>query len=76
MNAPLKVLRIYISEDAAIMDRLFLEASGIETALEADDCGSMTPYLHMSQGVRLLVREAEWEQAHELLASASEGNSP
>ncbi len=76
MNPPLKVLRTYISEDAALMDRLFLEASGIETVIEADDCGSMTPYLHMSQGVRLLVREENLEQANDLLRSAEAGPEP
>ena len=70
MNPPLAVLRTYISEDAASMDRLFLEASDIETLIEADDCGGMTPYFQQALGVRLLVREEDLERAKELLASA------
>ncbi|HNS81704.1 MAG TPA: DUF2007 domain-containing protein [Kiritimatiellia bacterium] len=70
MNPPLAVLRTYISEDAASMDRLFLEASDIETLIEADDCGGMTPYFQQALGVRLLVREEDLDRAKELLASA------
>ena len=70
MNPPLAVLRTYISEDAASMDRLFLEASDIETLIEAHDCGGMTPYFQQALGVRLLVREEDLERAKELLASA------
>lgn len=70
MNPPLMILRTYISEDAAAMDRLFLEASGIESLIEADDCGGMTPYFQQALGVRLLVREEDLPRAQELLASA------
>jgi len=70
VNPPLAVLRTYISEDAASMDRLFLEASDIETLIEADDCGGMTPYFQQALGVRLLVREEDLDRAKELLASA------
>ncbi|HNR95239.1 MAG TPA: DUF2007 domain-containing protein [Kiritimatiellia bacterium] len=52
------------------MDRLFLEASDIETLIEADDCGGMTPYFQQALGVRLLVREEDLDRAKELLASA------
>ncbi|MGD9874293.1 MAG: DUF2007 domain-containing protein [Kiritimatiellia bacterium] len=76
MNPPLTVLRTYTSEDAALMDRLFLETSGIDSVLDADDCGGMTPYLQTLRGVRLLVREEDFERANDLLRSAEAAPNP
>lgn len=44
-----------------------LESDGIESIVQADDAGSMTPTLLTVRGVRVLVREADLAPAQEAL---------
>jgi hypothetical protein len=46
----------------------FLQAQGIEAAINEDDAGDQFPSLEESQGVQILVKAEQAEQARKLLA--------
>ncbi len=61
------VLEVFNSEVEAEISRAQLEASGIEAFVSKDDAGGMSPYLQLSQGVRLLVSQEDVDVAREIL---------
>lgn len=61
------VLATYPSRHEAELVRGLLASEGVETALLADDCGTMSPMLQFTLGVRLLVDPADLERARLLL---------
>lgn len=65
--------------EAGIVRQLLL-ASGIESYLNADDCGSVDPALAFARGVQLFVGEEDVALAEEVLAAATdcgaEGGDP
>ena len=63
-------LRTFISDLEAQEVRSRLEASGLRTMLEVDNCGGMRPHLDYTTGVKLLVPEEEADQARELMLTA------
>ncbi len=63
-------IKTYLHRHEAEMDREFLETSGIDAVIHADDLGGMMPGLAFgAAGVRLLVAEEQAEESLELLAS-------
>jgi len=71
----LTVLEVFNSEIEAEVSRSRLEASGIEAFVSKDDAGGMRPHLQLSQGVRLLVSEADVEVAREILQADAHEDS-
>jgi hypothetical protein len=51
-----------------LLARGLLESVGIPAFVSADDAGGMRPPLQLSQGVRLMVREADLARARRVLA--------
>lgn len=66
----------YTSEMMARMDRVRLEAAGIEATVETDNCGGMGPQFDLQLGVRLCVRTADAEAARDLLRTPAIPASP
>jgi hypothetical protein len=60
----------YPTETLAELARMRLGADGIESFIASDDCGGMLPFLQSFKGVRLYVRESDFESASRLLAQA------
>jgi len=56
------------SRPEAELARGLLESVGIPAFVSADDAGGMRPPLQLSQGVRLMVREADLTRARRVLA--------
>jgi hypothetical protein len=56
---------------AAEIARGFLEASGVEAFVAADDAGGLYPMLALTHGVQLQVRPEDEERAREILRSVS-----
>lgn len=63
------VLKTYITEIEADMDRGRLESAGIDAMITSDDCGGMRPHLAYSLGVKLLVAREDQGRAKELLGA-------
>jgi hypothetical protein len=63
----LVVLGTYNSLTEAQLVKARLESDGIESLVQSDDAGSMTPTLITVRGVRVLVRETDRAQAMESL---------
>ncbi len=58
--ADLVELKTFNSRAEAEMAKAYLEAEGIETMVQADDCGGMRPFmLTGAGGVRLMVHEED-----------------
>jgi hypothetical protein len=62
------VVQTFPNESSALVARAILEANDIPSMLASDGSSSMEPQLQFTQGVRLLVREDDAEDARELLA--------
>jgi hypothetical protein len=58
----------YGSRPEAELARGLLESVGIPAFVSADDAGGMRPPLQLTQGVRLMVREADLARARRVLA--------
>jgi hypothetical protein len=56
------------SRPEAELARGLLESVGIPAFVSADDAGGMRPPLQLTQGVRLMVREADLARARRVLA--------
>ena len=61
------VLRTYASEALASVANSRLGFEGIEAYIQKDDCGGAYPSLHISTGVRLLVKPEDMEDAEKIL---------
>ena len=67
------VLEKFPNRISAEMAAGLLEAEGIWTLVLADDAGGAYPALQFVQGVRLLVRPEDEEQAREILEAMESG---
>jgi hypothetical protein len=65
-DSDLVVIRTYINDFEAEIAQTALEAAGIESIIQSDDCGGMRPHLWMS-GIELLVRSEDAGNADEIL---------
>jgi hypothetical protein len=63
----------YENEIDAAIAKGHLESSGITASIIKDDVGGMFPSLQDSQGVRLVVDEAQGEKAKKILTDVSVG---
>jgi hypothetical protein len=61
------------SRPEAELARGLLESVGIPAFVSADDAGGMRPPLQLSQGVRLMIREADLARARRVLADHAVG---
>lgn len=73
MNDRLVVLAEFDQRHKAEAARDFLEREGIESVIEADDAGGAYAGMGLSNPVRLLVREAEREEATSVLEQSPLG---
>jgi hypothetical protein len=62
----LVVIRTYINNFDAELDKTTLEAAGLPSMIRSDDCGGLRPHLWMG-GIELLVRSEDVTRATELL---------
>lgn len=67
MNDRLVVISTFLDRIEADLAQSALEAAGIESVVHSDDSAGLYPNLSMSNGVDLLVREADAERAAEVL---------
>ncbi len=65
-DTDLVVIRTYINDFEAEVAQTALEAAGIESIIQSDDCGGMRPHLWMG-GIELLVRSEDAGNANEIL---------
>ena len=65
-DTDLVVIRTYINDFEAEVAQTALEAAGIESMIQSDDCGGMRPHLWMG-GIELLVRPEDAGNANEIL---------
>jgi hypothetical protein len=70
-GSELIAVRTFLTAIEAEIARSALEAAGIESLLKADDCGGLRPHMQMSEGVELLVREEDAEEAERVLSGDS-----
>lgn len=63
----LVVVRTFFDRFEADVAQSALEAAGIEAMIRSDDCAGLRPHMSMTNGVELLVREADVERATEVL---------
>lgn len=61
-DATLVVVGTYYTEIEADLAQTVLQAEGIDSMIQADDCGGVSPQLWM-RGVALLVRSEDAERA-------------
>lgn len=67
MRDGMVIAKTYLNETQAQMDRQRLEAMGLESILETDNCDGMYPQLDLMYGVKLLIRHEDAAQARDLL---------
>jgi len=67
----LVAIRTFVTAIDAELAQSALEAAGIESLMRTDDCGGLRPHMQMSEGVELLVREEDAEEAARVLSTAS-----
>ncbi len=60
----------FLNDLEAGIARSALEAAGIESMIQSDDCGGMRPHLWMS-GIDLLVRSEDVQNAEDVLGTLS-----
>jgi Putative prokaryotic signal transducing protein len=61
------VLKVFSNEIDAEMAQQLLQEAGVTAFLFKDDAGGMEPHLQRTTGVRLVVNEADAENAHQIL---------
>ena len=64
------VVRVFPATIEADLAASWLEAASIESIVQADDAGGVMPFMQVTRGVKLLVREADEERAKEVLDSS------
>lgn len=69
MAAALKLVKTFANEPAALIAKAILDANDIPSIVVSDGASGINTQL-MVQGVRLSVREEDFEVARELLAEA------
>lgn len=65
----LVVVRTYINNFEAEIDKSTLEAAGLPSMIRSDDCGGLRPHLWLG-GIQLLVRSEDVTRATEILDAA------
>ncbi|MBF0276971.1 MAG: hypothetical protein HQM13_04240 [SAR324 cluster bacterium] len=61
-------VRTFSNEMSARIAAMHLEALGIESVIQKDDCGGVYPQLQLTAGVELLVAPAEMERVDSILS--------
>ncbi len=74
MSDSLKLLKTFNSRIEADLMKSFLEANGIKSIIISDDAGEMYPSASLYWGVRLFVRNQDYETAYRLVNSKSSGD--
>ena len=67
MSEEVTVLKIFNNEIDARMAQQVLQDAGVRTFVFKDDGGGMEPHLQQTNGVRLVVKRADAERAHQIL---------
>ena len=62
----------FLTHIEADLARSALEAAGIESMIQSDDCGGVRPHLWMG-GIQLLVRDEDAQRALEILNTDAPG---
>jgi len=65
----LVVLRSFGDEIEANIAKSMLDSAGVESMFRRDNCGGLEPQLSLMQGIKLVVRQEDAEQAEAILAS-------
>ncbi len=66
------LLKTFYDKIEAEIVRGYLETSGIEVLVEEDDAGGFYPSLDLTDGVHLLVREEDYDEALAILDEVPE----
>jgi hypothetical protein len=66
MKDSLVTVGTYLNHIDADLAKSALEAAGIESMIQSDDCGGVRPHLWMG-GIQLLVRDEDAQRALEIL---------
>jgi Putative prokaryotic signal transducing protein len=61
------VLKVFATEMDAVMARDVLQDAGVKAIVLKDDAGGMEPHLQRTNGVRLMVNDADAERAGQIL---------
>jgi hypothetical protein len=69
----LVTIRTFASESEALIAKAALDSFGIDSTLGSDDCGGQRPSLTMANGIRLVVRAGDAEEAEDVLDNVVEG---
>ena len=67
MPEEIVVLRVFITEMDAMMARDVLQDAGVASFVVKDDAGGMEPHLQRTNGVSLMVNNADAEHANKIL---------
>lgn len=63
-------IKVFIHRYEAEMAQELLESAGINSFILSDDCGGMYPPLDLGkEGLRLMIRRVDLEEAREILES-------
>lgn len=66
MDDSLVTVATFLNHIEADLAKSALEAAGIESMIQSDDCGGVRPHLWMG-GIQLLVRDEDAQRALEIL---------
>jgi hypothetical protein len=67
VDAELVIVRTFGDRIEAEMARSALEAAGIVSMVRGDDCAGLRPHMLLGNGIDLIVRAGDREQALEVL---------
>jgi hypothetical protein len=71
MSDEMVVVKVFSSENAAMIAKGHLENEGIRVLIRKDDAGGMLPPLQQSLGVKLLVDKKNVDKAENILNEKS-----
>lgn len=66
----MKIVRIFGNDMDAQLARTKLESEGIQAFVASDDCGGTEPFLQLTNGVRLMVNEKDFDRSTQILAES------
>jgi hypothetical protein len=75
-NEKTVVLKIFMNEFEAELAKSMLEEEKIKAYISSDDVGGMQPPQQMSEGIKLIVLETDYERAKEILDAYSSFTPP
>lgn len=70
------VLKVFTNEFEAELAKSILEEEGIKAYISSDDVGGMQPPQQMSEGIKLIVMETDYDKAKEVLDAYSSFTPP